>query len=163
MVRRSKQILKVYDGDKEGSAGRWITKEHKLPFAKGAPKIFRATNSGENWSFSMWVLLPKTRSCWNFREAESADPLSSAESESWLQIDRHSFSAMFFCMGKQEILDQIAELKGCCAYEEKRAARLGFPNVYAYFEHKLEKKAFEANFESANLEHFQIEKKIESP
>ena len=65
-------------------------------------------------------------------------------------------------MRNQQILDQVAGPKGCRAYEEKRAARLGFPNVYAYFEHKLEEKAFEANFEAAKLEHFRIEKKIGS-
>ena len=55
MAKRSKQVLKVHDGGKEGAVGRWITAEHKLPFAQGAPKIFRTRNSGENWSFSMWV------------------------------------------------------------------------------------------------------------
>jgi|GEM_PF-6807635 len=55
MAKRSKQVLKVHDGGKEGAVGRWITEEHKLPFAQGAPKIFRTRNSGENWSFSMWV------------------------------------------------------------------------------------------------------------
>ena len=55
MAKRSKQVLKVHDGGKEGAVGRWITEEHKLSFAQGAPKIFRTRNSGENWSFSMWV------------------------------------------------------------------------------------------------------------
>ena len=43
-------------------------------------------------------------------------------------------------MENQQILDQIAGLKGRRAYEEKRAAKLGFADLYAYFEHKLEKK-----------------------
>tara|TARA_B100000989_G_C19427874_1_gene421622 strand:- start:605 stop:841 length:237 start_codon:yes stop_codon:yes gene_type:complete len=63
-------------------------------------------------------------------------------------------------MENQQILDQIAGLKGRRAYEEKRAAKLGFPNLYAYFEHKLEKKALEADFEAAKLERFRIEKEI---
>ena len=63
-------------------------------------------------------------------------------------------------MMEQQILDQIARLKGRRAYEEKRAAKLGFPNLYVYFEHKLENKALEADFEAAKLERFRIEKEI---
>ena len=63
-------------------------------------------------------------------------------------------------MDNRQILDKIAGLKGRRAYEEKRAAKLGFPNLYAYFEHKLEKKASEADFEAAKLERFRIEKEI---
>ena len=63
-------------------------------------------------------------------------------------------------MEDPQILDQIPGLNGRCAYEEKRAAKLGFPNLYAYFEHKLEKKVLEADAEAAKVERFRIEKKI---
>ncbi len=63
-------------------------------------------------------------------------------------------------MKNQQILDQIAALKGRRAYEEKRAAKLGFSNLYAYFEHKLEKKVLEADAEAAKVERFRIEKEI---
>ena len=63
-------------------------------------------------------------------------------------------------MEDQQILDQIAALKGRRAYEEKRAAKLGFSNLYAYFEHKLEKKGLEADAEAAKVERFRIEKEI---
>ena len=63
-------------------------------------------------------------------------------------------------MEDQQILDQIAGLKGRRAYEEKRAAKLGFPSLYAYFEHKLEEKVLEADAEAAKAEPFRIEKEI---
>ena len=63
-------------------------------------------------------------------------------------------------MEDQQILDQIAALKGRRAYEEKRAAKLGFSNLYAYFEHKLVKKVLEADAEAAKVERFRIEKEI---
>ena len=63
-------------------------------------------------------------------------------------------------MEDQQTLDQIAALKGRRAYEEKRAAKLGFSNLYAYFEHKLEKKVLEADAEAAKVERFRIEKEI---
>ena len=63
-------------------------------------------------------------------------------------------------MENQQILDQIAGLKGRRAYEEKLAVKLGFPNLYAYFEHKLEKKVLEADAEAAKVERFRIEKEI---
>ena len=63
-------------------------------------------------------------------------------------------------MENQQTLDQIAALKARRAYEEKRAAKLGFPYLYAYFEHKLEKKVSEADAEAAKVERFWIEKEI---
>ena len=63
-------------------------------------------------------------------------------------------------MKGQQILGQIAGLKGRRANEEKRAAKLGFPNLYSYFQHKLEQKALEANAEAAKVEWFRIEKEI---
>ena len=63
-------------------------------------------------------------------------------------------------MYDQQILDQIADLKGRRAYEEKRAAKLGFPDLYAYLEHKLEKKIAEADSEAAKVERLRVQKEI---
>ena len=48
-------------------------------------------------------------------------------------------------MQNQEIIKIIANLKGRKNYEEKKASKLGFPSLYAYFEDKIlkEKKAVE--------------------
>jgi hypothetical protein len=48
-------------------------------------------------------------------------------------------------MQNQEILKMIDNLKGRRSYEEKRASKLGFSSLYAYFEDKISKKqkAFE--------------------
>ena len=48
-------------------------------------------------------------------------------------------------MQNQEILKMIDNLKGRRGYEEKRASKLGFSSLYAYFEDKISKKqkAFE--------------------
>ena len=46
-------------------------------------------------------------------------------------------------MQNQEIIQIIENLKGRRNYEEKKASRLGFTSLYAYFEDKIlkEKKA----------------------
>ena len=48
-------------------------------------------------------------------------------------------------MQNQEILNIIENLKGRRGYEEKKASKLGFSSLYAYFEDKIlkEKKAIE--------------------
>ena len=48
-------------------------------------------------------------------------------------------------MENQEIIQIIKNLKGRRAYEEKKASKLGFNSLYAYFEDKIlkEKKAVE--------------------
>ena len=48
-------------------------------------------------------------------------------------------------MQNQEIIKIIENLKGRKNYEEKRALKLGFPSLYAYFENKIlrEKKVVE--------------------
>ena len=43
-------------------------------------------------------------------------------------------------MQNQEILKMIDNLKGRRGYEEKRASKLGFSSLYAYFEDKISKK-----------------------
>ena len=48
-------------------------------------------------------------------------------------------------MQNQEIIKIIENLKGRKNYEEKKASKLGFPSLYAYFEDKIlkEKKVIE--------------------
>ena len=48
-------------------------------------------------------------------------------------------------MQNQEILNIIENLKGRKGYEEKKASKLGFSSLYAYFEDKIlkEKQAAE--------------------
>ena len=48
-------------------------------------------------------------------------------------------------MQNQEILEIIENLKGRRSYEERKASKLGFSSLYAYFEDKIykEKKALE--------------------
>ena len=48
-------------------------------------------------------------------------------------------------MQNQEIIQIIENLKGRRNYEEKKASKLGFTSLYAYFEDKIlkEKKAVE--------------------
>ena len=48
-------------------------------------------------------------------------------------------------MQNQEILNIIENLKGRRGYEEKKASKLGFSSLYAYFEDKIlkEKQAIE--------------------
>ena len=43
-------------------------------------------------------------------------------------------------MQNQEIVKMIDSLKGRRGYEEKRASKLGFASLYAYFEDKISKK-----------------------
>ena len=43
-------------------------------------------------------------------------------------------------MENQEIIQIIKNLKGRRAYEEKKASKLGFNSLYAYFEDKTLKK-----------------------
>ena len=43
-------------------------------------------------------------------------------------------------MQNQEIVKMIDNLKGRRGYEEKRASKLGFASLYAYFEDKISKK-----------------------
>ena len=48
-------------------------------------------------------------------------------------------------MQNQEIVKIIENLKGRRSYEEKKASKLGFTSLYAYFEDKIlkEKQTFE--------------------
>ena len=63
-------------------------------------------------------------------------------------------------MQNQEIIKIIENLKGRRAYEQKKASKLGFPSLYAYFEDKIlkEKKAFED--ESKKFEEIKDQKEL---
>ena len=63
-------------------------------------------------------------------------------------------------MKNQEIIKIIENLKGRRDYEQKKASKLGFPSLYAYFEDKIlkEKKAFED--ESKKFEEIKDQKEL---
>jgi hypothetical protein len=66
-------------------------------------------------------------------------------------------------MQNQEIIKIIENLKGRKNYEQKKATKLGFPSLYAYFEDKIlkEKQAFELkeNKINENMNQDKVEKK----
>tara|TARA_B100000989_G_scaffold274670_1_gene233663 strand:- start:40 stop:264 length:225 start_codon:yes stop_codon:yes gene_type:complete len=66
-------------------------------------------------------------------------------------------------MQNQEIIKIIENLKGRKNYEQKKATRLGFPSLYAYFEDKIlkEKQAVELkeNKINENVNQDKVEKK----
>ena len=66
-------------------------------------------------------------------------------------------------MQKQEIIKIIENLKGRKDYEQKKATKLGFPSLYAYFEDKIlkEKQAVELkeNKTNENVNQDKVEKK----
>ena len=55
-------------------------------------------------------------------------------------------------MQNQEIVKIIDNLKGRRGYEEKRASKLGFSSLYAYFEDKISKKQEAIKNEQKELE-----------
>ena len=63
-------------------------------------------------------------------------------------------------MQNQQILKLIENLKGRRTYEEKKASKLGFNSLYAYFENKLlqEKTALEES--ARELEIAKAEEKL---
>ena len=65
-------------------------------------------------------------------------------------------------MQNQEILEIIDNLKGRRSYEEKKASKLGFSSLYAYFEDKIykEKKAFEE--QQKRMEEIKSEENLEN-
>ena len=60
-------------------------------------------------------------------------------------------------MQNQEIVKMIDNLKGRKGYEEKRASKLGFSSLYAYFEDKILKKQKAIEDEQKELEAAKIE------
>ena len=55
-------------------------------------------------------------------------------------------------MQNQEIVKMIDNLKGRRGYEEKKASKLGFSSLYAYFEDKISKKQKAIEDEQKELE-----------
>ena len=66
-------------------------------------------------------------------------------------------------MQNEEIIKIIENLKGRKNYEQKKATKLGFPSLYAYFEDKIlkEKQAAELkeNKINENMNQDKVEKK----
>ena len=60
-------------------------------------------------------------------------------------------------MQNQEIVKIIENLKGRKSYEEKRASKLGFLSLYAYFEDKISKKQKAIEDDQKELEAVKIE------
>ena len=60
-------------------------------------------------------------------------------------------------MQNQEIVKMIDNLKGRKGYEEKRASKLGFSSLYAYFEDKISKKQKAIEDDQKELEAAKIE------
>ena len=60
-------------------------------------------------------------------------------------------------MQNQEIVKIIDNLKGRRGYEEKRASKLGFASLYAYFEDKILKKQKALENDQKELEAAKIE------
>ena len=60
-------------------------------------------------------------------------------------------------MQNQEIVKIIENLKGRKSYEEKRASKLGFTSLYAYFEDKISKKQKAIEDDQKELEAVKIE------
>jgi len=60
-------------------------------------------------------------------------------------------------MQNQEIVKIIENLKGRKNYEEKKASKLGFSSLYAYFEDKISKKQKAIEDEQKELEAAKIE------
>ena len=65
-------------------------------------------------------------------------------------------------MQNQEIIQIIENLKGRKTYEEKKASKLGFKSLYAYFEDKIlkEKRTDEDN--KKELEEIKAESKLKN-
>ena len=61
-------------------------------------------------------------------------------------------------MQNQEILKIIENLKGRRNYEEKKASKLGFNSLYAYFEDKILKQQKAIEEEEKKLETEQMQK-----
>ena len=55
-------------------------------------------------------------------------------------------------MQNQDIIKIIENLKGRRGYEEKKASKLGFSSLYAYFEDKISKKQKALEEEQKELE-----------
>ena len=64
-------------------------------------------------------------------------------------------------MQKQEIIKIIENLKGRKDYEQKKATKLGFPSLYAYFEDKILKEKQSAEIEENKINESLNQGKVE--
>ena len=62
-------------------------------------------------------------------------------------------------MQNQEIIKIIENLKGRRGYEEKKASKLGFSSLYAYFEDKISKENQAIQNQKKELEEIKPDKK----
>ena len=65
-------------------------------------------------------------------------------------------------MQNQEILNIIENLKGRRGYEEKKASKLGFSSLYAYFEDKILKEKQAIEDQKKDLEEIKSDTKPEN-
>ena len=63
-------------------------------------------------------------------------------------------------MQNQEILEIIENLKGRRSYEEKKASKLGFSSLYAYFEDKINKEKKVLEEEQKRAEEIKTEENL---
>jgi len=63
-------------------------------------------------------------------------------------------------MQNQEIIKIIESLKGRKNYEEKKASKLGFPSLYAYFEDKILKEKKVIQDKKKEIEEIQDQKEL---
>ncbi len=64
-------------------------------------------------------------------------------------------------MQNQEILEIIENLKGRRSYEEKKASKLGFNSLYAYFEDKIYKEKKVLEEEQKRVEEIKTEENLD--
>jgi len=60
-------------------------------------------------------------------------------------------------MENQEIIQIIENLKGRKNYEEKKASKLGFKSLYAYYEDKISKEKRAVEDKKKELEELKVE------
>ena len=65
-------------------------------------------------------------------------------------------------MQNQEIIKIIENLKGRRGYEEKKASKLGFTSLYAYFEDKILKEKQAIEDQKKELQEVKTETKLKS-
>ncbi len=65
-------------------------------------------------------------------------------------------------MQNQEIVKIIEKLKGRRGYEEKKASKLGFSSLYAYFEDKILKEKQALEDQQKELQEIKSDTKLEN-
>ena len=65
-------------------------------------------------------------------------------------------------MQNQEIVKIIENLKGRRGYEEKKASKLGFSSLYAYFEDKILKEKQAIEYQKKELEEIKTDTKFKN-